>query len=381
MRRSIPVIDADAHVIEPAHMWREYIAPEFRDRAPVVEDLAFGVVVDGKPINTWAVRGRHLTPEARDAESARLNEFARELFPEAAQLDFSPAAQLADFDRMGIDKGILYPSAGLFALADSDLDPGLAAAIATAYNTWLVDFCKTDRQRLMGAGMVALHDIPSAVAEIERAAGLGLVAIFVRPNPIRGRNLDDPAYEPIYDALEDTGLPLVTHEGGRPNLPQVGAERFLNGTMRHICSHAMEQMVACMTLVYGGVLERHPRLRAAFVEAGCGWLPYWLWRMDEHYELGKRRRRPGDVETLSMPPSAYFRRQCFVSADPDEDIVATVADQVGEEVLLWASDYPHPDAKYPHAVDHFLAQPSLSEARKRQILWDNPIRLYGLNGG
>ena len=64
----------------------------------------------------------------------------------------------------------------------------------------------------MGAGMVALHDIPSAVAEIERAAGLGLVAIFVRPNPIRGRNLDDPAYEPIYDALEDTGLPLVTQK-------------------------------------------------------------------------------------------------------------------------------------------------------------------------
>jgi predicted TIM-barrel fold metal-dependent hydrolase len=377
MRRDLRVIDADAHVVEPTFMWREYIAPEFRERAPVVEDLAFGVFVDGKPINTWDIRGSHLPVETRRAMSARLVEFARELFPEAAVQDFSPAAQLADFNRMGIDKGVLYPSAGLFALADDTLDPRLAAAIATAYNRWLADFCATDPQRLLGAGMIALHDVPSAVAEIENAAKLGMVGIFIRPNPVLGRNLDHPAYEPIWDALEDTNLAIATHEGGQPNLPQLG-ERFSNGLMKHICSHAMEQMTACMTMVFGGVLKRHPKLRAAFVEAGCGWLPYWLWRMDDHFELSQRTRNQGDGNGLTMLPTEYFKRQCFVSADPDEDTVPYVADLVGEEVILWASDYPHPDAKFPGAVDHFLARPGLSADRQRKILWDNPSRLYAL---
>ena len=141
--------------------------------------------------------------------------------------------------------------------------------------------------------------------------------MFARPNPILGHNLDDPAYDPVWEALSSRSMAVGLHEGGMPPLPQAGADRLVNAEQRHICSHPMEQMVAAVSLIYGGVLERFPGLRVAFLEAGCGWLPFWLERMDDHYEKGLERDF-GAAKLLTMPPSDYFRRQCFVSADADE---------------------------------------------------------------
>lgn len=139
----------------------------------------------------------------------------------------------------------------------------------------------------------------------------------------------------------------------------------------------MEQMVAAVSLIYGGVLERFPRMTVAFLEAGCGWVPFWLERMDDHYEKGLARDF-GAAKRLSMAPSDYFRRQCFVSADADEAMLAQVIELIGDEKIVFSTDYPHPDSKYPHAVDAFLALPGVAPESKRRILWDNALALYGI---
>jgi predicted TIM-barrel fold metal-dependent hydrolase len=133
-------------------------------------------------------------------------------------------------------------------------------------------------------------------------------------------------------------------------------------------------MLAMLALICGGVLERHPRLRVAFLESGCGWLPYWLWRLDEHRE--KTQGVAGEPQ-LAVKPSDYFRRQCWISCEPDEPHIREVQDFIGEDRLLFASDYPHPDHEWPETVKTARVLP-LSDRAKKKMFWDNPSTFYGL---
>jgi predicted TIM-barrel fold metal-dependent hydrolase len=373
------VVDADAHVIEPDDLWARYFDASLRDRAPRHLNRAFAIQVDGVPINTPADWETETSAEQTARRDERISATFRELFPAAYERGFDAVAQLADMDIEGVDLAFLYPSYGLFATASNELDPVIAAATCRAYNDWLADFCGGDRERLHGVGMIALQDPDAAAAEVLRVHDdLGFRAVFARPNPIAGRNLDDPAYESVWKALSERQMTLGLHEGGMPPLPQAGSDRLTNAEQKHICSHPMEQMVAAVSLIYGGVLERFPGLQVAFLEAGCGWVPFWLERMDDHYEKGLARDF-GAANDLTMPPSEYFARQCYVSADADEAMLAPVIALLGDERIVFSTDYPHPDSKYPHAVESFLALPGVSDDSKRRILWDNALALYGMH--
>ena len=121
-------------------------------------------------------------------------------------------------------------------------------------------------------------------------------------------------------------------------------------------------------------MERFPTLQFAFLEGQCGWLPFWLGRMDEHYEW---REPYGEMDHLKMEPSEYFRRQGYAAVEADEEFVSHVVDAFGDDNLLTTTDYPHADSKFPHATDTFLGLP-MPDSSKKKILWDNPIRLYSL---
>ena len=378
MKDGFRVVDADAHVIEPDDLWARYFDASLRDRAPRHLNRAFAIQVDGVPINTPADWETETSAEQTARRDERISATFRELFPSAYERGFDAVAQLADMDIEGVDLAFLYPSYGLFATASNELDPVIAAATCRAYNNWLADFCGGDRERLHGVGMIALQDPDAAAAEVLRVHDdLGFRAVFARPNPIAGRNLDDPAYESVWKALSERQMTLGLHEGGMPPLPQAGSDRLTNAEQKHICSHPMEQMVAAVSLIYGGVLERFPGLQVAVLEAGCGWVPFWLERMDDHYEKGLARDF-GAANDLTMPPSEYFARQCYVSADADEAMLAPVIALLGDERIVFSTDYPHPDSKYPHAVESFLALPGVSDDSKRRILWDNALALYGM---
>jgi predicted TIM-barrel fold metal-dependent hydrolase len=118
-------------------------------------------------------------------------------------------------------------------------------------------------------------------------------------------------------------------------------------------------------------MERHPQLRAAFLEGTAGWLPWWLWRLDDQWE----KFGPGCERSLSMLPSEYFRRQCYIALDVDEEPALDAIKQMGAEYFVVSSDYPHSDGAFPEAMSQFFGLELSADAR-RQILWDNCARLY-----
>jgi predicted TIM-barrel fold metal-dependent hydrolase len=136
----------------------------------------------------------------------------------------------------------------------------------------------------------------------------------------------------------------------------------------------MEQMMALLTLIEGGVLERHPQLKVGFLESGCGWLPYWLWRLDREYESS----RSEVADNVKMKPSEYFRRQCFVSMEPSEPHLSQVIEYIGSDNILFGSDYPHGEYESDIVEQLVALEGQLPQGTVEKILWENPARFYGI---
>jgi predicted TIM-barrel fold metal-dependent hydrolase len=371
-KRGLKILDSDMHIMEPPDLWERYIDSKYKSQAPRgvtsenVRDLRL-VYPDGRE---WARK------TTRKNNSARGQNFERnqEVYRSYAERGWNAELQLEAMDIEGIDIAVLYPTRGLRALVVPDLEPDFAAAIARAYNNWLYDFCQKDPQRLIGAGMVSPYDMNDAVAETRRCVtALGFRAVFLRANPLVNHQWHDDYYEPLWDVLEELDLSLGFHESTGTGKQQIGERLEPNLMLRRVYAQPMEQMLALGSFCAGGILARHPRLRVGFLEANCSWLPWLLWRLDEGWE------REGDVwaPELTMAPSEYFKRHCVVSVEPDESTVKYVIDYMGGGQIVFSTDYPHGDSKYPEAVDHFL-QLSISEIDKRNILWDNCAVYYGM---
>jgi predicted TIM-barrel fold metal-dependent hydrolase len=371
-KNGFKILDSDMHIMEPPDLWQRYIDVRFRSRAPRgvtssnVRDLRM-VYPDGRE---WA------RTTMRQNDSARGENFAKNqtLYRVDAERGWSPEVQLEAMDIEGIDVAALYPTRGLRALVVDDMDAELAAAIARAYNDWLYDFCRKDPKRLIGAGMISPYNMEDAVSEARRCAeDLGFRAVFLRANPLVNYQWHDRYYEPLWSALEDLNLSLGFHESTGTGKNHIGARMEPNLMLRRVYGQPLEQMMALGSFCGGGVLARHRKLRVAFLEANCSWLPWLLWRLDEGWRL------EGDIwaADLKMAPSEYFKDQCVVSAEPDEATVKHVIEYLGGNGIVFSTDYPHGDSKYPEAVNHFLQLP-ITDDDKRKILWDNCAAYYAM---
>jgi uncharacterized protein len=370
-KKGFKVFDSDMHVMEPPDLWQRYIAPEFRAVAPRgrtsdnVRDL--GVIFpDGEP------NGRRTSGVPHRGHNYERNQ---ELYRDDARRGWGPDVQLEAMDREGIDVAVLFPSRGLSVLTHPDREPRFAAAIARAYNDWMFDFCWADATRLLGAGMISVFDIKDAVEETRRVVDeLKFRAVFLRSNIVNGKTWHDPYYEPLWSALEEINVPVGFHEATGSRSRQSGDHFEPNFGLRRVYAQPFEQMLGLGSFVGGGILARHPKLRVAFLEANCSWAPWLLWRLDESYE------REGDVfmPELSVKPSEYFKRQCYVSVEPDEAPARYLIEELGNDRIVFSTDYPHGDSRYPNAVECFLKLP-LSDQDKRKILWDNCARFYGFD--
>jgi predicted TIM-barrel fold metal-dependent hydrolase len=275
---------------------------------------------------------------------------------------------------MGVDVSFIYPTYFAWISGVDSMAPQLAGAFVRAYNNWLQDFCSYDPKFLRGVGVVNLHAPEEMVPELLRIANFGWKAVYIRPNPVKGRLLSDLAYEPFWSTCEELGIAVSLHESTHSRLPTAGADRFNTRFALHACSHPMEQMMALLTLIEGGVLERHPHLRIGLLESGCGWLPYWLWRLDREYA----DLRWEVEDRVKIKPSEYFRRQCFIAIEPSEPYLAKIVEYIGPDNILFGSDYPHMDHQ-PEIVTEVIAlQEQLPHEIVRKILWDNPARFYDL---
>jgi predicted TIM-barrel fold metal-dependent hydrolase len=362
-----PAVDADGHVMEPPDLWLRNMPASLRDRAPQP--------IDGNPL-FFLVDGCETTPRQafRGQEHRYDVNIDADRYRPGVESGFSARAQLAAMDVEGIDAAMLFPSLGLGVMGVAGAHPEITTAAARVYNDWVADFCSVAPHRLLGAGMIDPRDVDGAVSEARRCVGeLGLPSVFLRPNPVDARNWHDGAYEPLWSAVEELGIPVCFHEGSAVTLPQVASDRYDVHAFWHACTHPMEQQMAMLSVVLGAVAERHPSLRFAFLESGAGWLPYWMWRLDESIEVEGR-----EFPELKLRPSEYVQRQCFVSMDTDEHTGISAIDAFnGDAHVIWGSDYPHPDAKYPAALTTLSNVDGMTPERLRSVLFDAPVKLLG----
>jgi predicted TIM-barrel fold metal-dependent hydrolase len=377
MKHGFRIADSDMHVLEPPDLWQRYIDPAWRHAAPVgLTELRRDMRVKVKSHVVLRIgRVRPMAPGA-----AWTSEHDR-VFARAEERGWDPTSQREAMDAEGLDLAVLFPSRGLFvlgldtpeAMGVDGLEPDFAAAIARAYNDWLADFCRAAPDRFFGAAMVAPHDVASAVGEARRAVEqLGMKAVFLAPGCVSRRPWHHPAYDPLWAECERLDVPITFHGGGQTFLrPDFSLEVLDKLAMWHTFNQPLGIMTVAASLCAGGVLERFPKLRVGLLEGNCAWAPWLFHRLDEHWEWVGRH----EVPDCRRKPSEYFRASCFLAVEADETPVRQYVEWFGDDNLVFSTDYPHADSKYPRSVDAFLELP-LSEQSQRKILWDNWGRLY-----
>jgi len=388
-------IDSDAHIIEPRDMFEKYLEPKFRSEMPIAwadyqgEPLAIGFEVriphaDGEecvmpfgrdPLGMDGVSST-MQVAALDAGSRIALPGHDEAYAEFARHGFPPEMYTLAMERTGIDYMVVYPTTGLLTTADPQLSAATAAAYRRAYNNWLHDFCSAAGGRVFGAASVDLRDAEEAAREVRRCVKeFDFKAVHINPVPVGPYRLYDPFYEPLWNTLEELQVPLAIHTGAG-----VAADDMLFHylprlrTAQTTVAFTMGNMLACAALIMGGVLERHPQLKVAHLESGAGWVAFWLDRLAASVQGGFRNL---PIPGLTKSPIEYFQRQCYISADPDDPGIKQVIDVLGDDNIVTATDFSHPEGRrYAVAVKEMLELPGVSDASKRKIMWDNALKLY-----
>ncbi|MCH8281748.1 MAG: amidohydrolase family protein [Chloroflexi bacterium] len=371
------VLDSDLHLMEPADLYRRYLAPEFMGRAPLATHDQpghyAGWVLEGQPIPPWIGDDQVLRA------NAEMDLKSRQVMKDGWDRHFDPGSSLRAMDAEGVDVAVLFRTAASMLVSLDSLDPPYALALCRAFNDWVADYCKEDPTRLKATTIVPQHDGQLAAEEARRSVQeLGSLGIVLLPMPVAGNHVHDPEFDPLWAELERLQVPACFHgTSGAVSQEYLGTR--LAGhpgyrTLSHASVFPLEQMMAMGSMILGGVLERFPNLKVAFLEGNCSWLPWWLYRLDDQWA----KFGAGESVQLSEKPSTYFMRQCFISIDPDELPAVDMIKRLGDDNVVFSTDYPHPDSAFPHAVEEFLAIDGISAASQKKILWDNCARLYGL---
>lgn len=282
-----------------------------------------------------------------------------------------PKARLEDMDLEGIDVTIMFPGGAGEEWAG--LDRGFAIALCRTLNDARAEFTRFAPKRLKSVAKLPMIDPEAAAAELRRAVKeLGMVGM-VTTQHVREKNLDHPSFDVVWKTAEELGVAVCVHGGGQAiDQVPIGVDRWKTRLEVHAFTHPVGQMMAVMAFTVGGILHRFPKLRVAFLEANVGWLPFWLDRLDEHWEL-----TPEQAPLIDRKPSEYFLSgRCFIGCDPDERTIPNVVDLCGEGVVVYASDYCHWDCRFPDTVKIVAERNDLSASAKKKILTDNPRALY-----
>ncbi len=380
---AMPVVDSDGHVTEPLDIFVRYMDANFIKQAMHFERATFGQTPRAEGYDLPQLQGHALVGPGLQWLLPLLNSAGRSTddvfhkrfwYEQGPRGGFDGRARLAVLDEEGIDVAVLYPSIGL-VIGNFGSDE-VARAMSRAYNDWLFDYCSADSERLIGVGCIPMRDVDAAVAELHRCTReLGFRAAFVRPNLYANRTFDDPYYDPFWAAAQELGVPIAMHPAGLCDLPGTSRLFKFPDILYVTCAaFPIDSMVTLTFLIYGGVLERFPGLQVIVLESGADWIAHWLDRLD-HYWTVFPSLRPH----VPLRPSTYFNRQCWISFSSDDVLLPVVVERLGDERLLWSSDFPHFDATYPGALDAALERMKpLSDANRRRIFAENPQRLYRL---
>jgi predicted TIM-barrel fold metal-dependent hydrolase len=287
--------------------------------------------------------------------------------------DFAGTAEawLRALDTGGMEATVLYPTLGLFMSFLRDRQ--WAVALCRAYNTLLHEEFVKVSPRLKAVALLPVQEPEAAARELRRAVReLGHAGAMLAADG--GHLLGDERFTPIYEEAQRLGVMLGVHASGS-HLGGSGVDLFPRFIQAHTCSHAFGQMRQLTSIVFEGIPERFPDLRIAFLEAGCGWAPYWMERMDDEYA-----KRAIEAPVLKKRPSEYVRSgKIYFSCEADEWLLPQAMKLVGENQIVYASDFPHWDNSYPQSIAEIRERGDLTDQQKQKILADNARRLYGLS--
>jgi predicted TIM-barrel fold metal-dependent hydrolase len=279
-----------------------------------------------------------------------------------------------ELDLLGVNIGLLFPDYLLYLAALRNAD--YACTIAEAYNRWLIEKWVYAENGLKGAVVAASQDPVRAAREVRRyAAERNVVAVYLPVacvEPLLGHRV----YDPIYDACEETGLPLFVHSGANthPAFP-FNVHGFETNFSVHTLTHPLSIIANLVSMIETGVVVRFPNLRIAFVEVGIAWVPWIMLRLDKEYN--ERRR---EVPFLKERPSTYIKKMYFATQPIEEpermrDVATLIELFDGHDSVMFASDWPHHDFDHPSKI----LQIPLSDENRTKIMGGNAMRLLGLD--
>jgi predicted TIM-barrel fold metal-dependent hydrolase len=383
MAGKTPVVDADGHVCEPTELWQTYLESKYRDRAVEFKKDDRGrehLVMDGRPCAEALVGMYGLFSGLGSSDYEAL--FRKGYFgyndPDITHPGaYEPKARLEIMNKQGIDIAYIYPTLGLFW--DAHITDGkLGAACARAYNNWALDFCSHDPNRLRPIAHTPLFDADEAVQELQRLAKLGVPGVFIGPRAYNNGHpfIGDPYYDKFWATAQDLDIPVGIHitfpdqftmDERSPEKTHGFPSRglFTLATIGYPVQEAFTGLICAM------VFDRFPRLKILLLETTASWLPNWLERMDNKFNGLTQMVLP-----LSMKPSEYFQRQCWIGIDSDEKVLASVVPMIGADKLLFASDFPHADAHIDPVTEAEESLAPLSRETKERILGGNVLDVY-----
>lgn len=370
------IISADCHIDMtwmPGDLWVKNIDGKFREQAPQVRDTADGPhwFVESKDVGVYGGLGFGFDRVQR-GYSKHVDKMFEVGFYEGGPHPTTPALRLKDQVLDGIDAEVMY---GILGVGLKMTDRELIHAVYEIYNDWAADFCRTNPGRFVGLACIPNHDPEAAAKELRRAANLGLkgadFAVSTAAYPIW-----HGAWDPLWATAEECRMPISFHTIGYPVREPADETMAKEYHLRYRATRTtMFQISAAeylASIVFSGALDRFPGFRFVLGEAGVTWLPYILDRMDEEYEDRYYQLK------LSMKPSELWRRQGF-STYQREPSLAVMIPLIGEDTIMWGSDYPHPDGIWPDS-SKWIAEDleGVSPAVRRKITCENAGRLYGL---
>lgn len=371
------IFDADAHVLEPPGLWENYLEDEFRDRA-----IKFRI--NDKGVEQLFADGEVILPNCTAALGG-VNIDRTEAFNPRSGLSYLDGAppgsmdgdeRILQFNEWGLSAGLVLPTIGI--LWDS-ADNKLANAYCRAYNNWVYDFQAVDRQRLVVAANLNFHDIDQAIKEFDLRLKQGFKGVFLPPERVDGHAFASDYFDPLWARLEEAGIPLLIHVIVRSRRFVTGFvgdwyETPANRTFSFALGAASQVMPACMAMVMDGLFDKFPRLKVVAIEAGCGWAPYAMDRLDEKYQ----HFSGFDLKLQLGKPSEYFRRNLWFVAEPEERTIGAALELVGEDRILWGSDFPHIDSHIDAPAQVRKNTDHLPEHLQRAVLGENAKKLFSL---
>jgi predicted TIM-barrel fold metal-dependent hydrolase len=370
-----PIVDADAHVYEPPDVWQARVPRSLQARAPKVVHTADGdvwVFGDGerrRPLGLMAAAGTSylgFRPWGLTYETIRAGHY-------------DARARLADMDADGITAALLYPSVceeGARMFGD---ERALQLACVRAYNEWQLELCAAGKGRLFGHAIMPSTGVADAVAELEWALARGYRGVLLSTYP-NGRVEPAPDDDPFWARAEDAGTPIAFHIGSFHADGPVRERRFEPEAVlprASISKSGANTVPLVARMIFSGLFERFPRLRAVLVEANIGWIPAMLEQTDDMFL--RYRWFTGTVETLPTMPSRAFHRNVWATFMVDT-VGMELRHRLNLEHLMWSTDYPHTGTDWPNSrVTIARVFRGIPVDEVKRMLHTNAKILYGLD--